>query len=121
MADTLRFMWLSFMDELDAHRRANGGAGDLTTERFGASVAMRLRDYQDQNGASQRYLELEIDGGGQDFQLKGVFTTDPNMQAESQDGIAWSADGDRDSLYAWMMPWVALHIERGGGYIDFDG
>ncbi len=121
MADTLRYMWLSFMDELDAARRANGGVGDLTTERFGASVAMRIRDYQGQSGAPYRYLDLEIDGGDQDFVLKGAFTTDPDMQTAGPDGIAWSADGDHDSLCAWMMPWVALHIERGGGYIDFDG
>ena len=60
MADTLRYMWLSFMDELDAARRANGGAGDLTTERFGASVAMRIRDYQGQAARRIAILSLKL-------------------------------------------------------------
>lgn len=124
MADTLRYMWLRFMDDLDAARRENGG-GDLETEWQGASVIMRLRDYISgegvANGVQHRFLQLEIDGGDQDFWLRGDFSTDPDMQAAGPDGIAWRSKGDHDALCAWMLPWVALHIEQGGGYIDFDG
>lgn len=119
MADTLRFMWLHFMDRLDEARRANDG-GDLLTDWNGARIEMRLRDFLDGAGANQRFLDLRVDGPEAAFGLIGRFSTDPSLHGAADD-VAWDMTGDHAALCEWLLPWVALHIEQGGGYIDFDG
>ena len=118
MADTLRFMWLWFMDRLDEARRPGGS--DLASDHNGAAVEMRLRDYVDDAGQKQRFLGLTVDGPDAAFRLKGSFSTDPAMHPNADD-VAWELAGDHEALCEWMLPWVALHVEQGGGYIDFDG
>lgn len=118
MDDTLRFMWLWFLDRLDEARRAGGG--DLATDWNDAAVAMRLLDYIDARSAPQRFLELTIRGPRDAFRLTGGYATEPGLQA-SPETISWRLQGELDALCEWMLPWVALHIEQGGGYIDVDG
>ena len=117
MRDTLRFLWLTCLERLDTARQENDG-GDLAMEWQGAAVAMRLVDYQNEKGDPHRFLELVADGPDGAFTLTGRFVTDPEMQ-KAPDGLAWQMTGDHARLCEWMLPWVALHIEQGGGYIDF--
>ena len=117
MEDTLTFMWLRFLDQLDAARRADVPS-DLETRWNGADVVMRMRDYRQDDGAAHRFIDLKIDAPALGFSLNGRYSTDPAFNAG---GVDWETTGDHASLCEWMWPWVALHIEQGGGYIDFDG
>lgn len=116
MADTLGYVWRVFLDELLAARTADPAGGEVDREWGGAQVRFRLAPVNDT--VPGHVLLMSVRGGEPPFRLDGSLMLDQEGDP-SPEGVVWRAGGDHEELVAWMIPWVALHVERGGGWIDF--